>query len=164
MAEDGLDHPEISTDTGDISTAAYVISAAGSAEPVIHSKHLGAGTIVCDVALPPNVAASVRKTRDDVLILSGGLVAPPGRPELGFRFGLPAGLVYACMAETMILALEGRLESFTLGRSIQLDRVAEIDRLGAKHGFVPAGLLEGETAIGEERMERVRQIAMQRAL
>jgi fatty aldehyde-generating acyl-ACP reductase len=163
MACAGLDRPKISTDMADISTARYIISVAGSAEPVIYPEHLAPGTIVCDVALPPNVAPSVRETRDDVLVLSGGLVAPPGKPEMGFSFGLGAGLVYACMAETMILALEGRFEPFTLGRSVKLDRVAEIDLLGAKHGFVPAGFYGDGTAIGKERLERVRQIARQRA-
>jgi hypothetical protein len=42
------------------------------------------------------------------------------------------------MAETMILALEGRYEHFSLGRDISLKQVDEMAQLAAKHGFRPA--------------------------
>ena len=37
---------------------------------------------------------------------------------------------YACMAETMILALEGRFENYSLGRDLTVSQVKEIARLG----------------------------------
>jgi predicted amino acid dehydrogenase len=39
------------------------------------------------------------------------------------------------MAETMVLALEGRRESYSLGKDVQLERVHEIAQLARKHGF-----------------------------
>jgi predicted amino acid dehydrogenase len=39
------------------------------------------------------------------------------------------------MAETMALALEGRLENFSLGDDINPSKVDEIGRIGRKHGF-----------------------------
>jgi predicted amino acid dehydrogenase len=39
------------------------------------------------------------------------------------------------MAETMILALDGRYESYSLGKHVQIERVREIARLARKHGF-----------------------------
>jgi hypothetical protein len=39
-----------------------------------------------------------------------------GAVEFGFDFGFPSGRAYGCVAETMILVLEGRYESFSLGQ------------------------------------------------
>lgn len=38
--------------------------------------------------------------------------------------GLPKGIAYACLAETIVLALEGRFENFTLGRNIEWEKSA----------------------------------------
>jgi hypothetical protein len=84
------------------------------------------------------------------------MVEVPGPVDFGFDFGFPPGRAYACMAETMILALEGRYESFTLGKKIQLERVEEIARLGAKHGFKLAGFRSFERVMTEEQIMRIR--------
>ena len=60
----------------------------------------------------------------------------PGEPDFGFGFGLPPGKVYACMAETMVLALEGRYESYSLGKQVRVEQVREIAQLARKHGFI----------------------------
>jgi predicted amino acid dehydrogenase len=39
------------------------------------------------------------------------------------------------MAETMALALEGRLENFSLGDNISPAKIEEIGQIGRKHGF-----------------------------
>jgi len=64
-------------------------------------------------------------------------------------------MVYACMAETMALALEGRLESFTLGRHITLAQVEEIEAMAHKHGFRLAGFRSFEREVTSEHIERV---------
>ena len=48
----------------------------------------------------------VEKSRDDVLVIDGGMVEVPGKVDFHFDFGFPPGKAYACMAETMILVLE----------------------------------------------------------
>jgi len=63
------------------------------------------------------------------------------------------------MAETMILALEGRFESFTLGRELTLSQVDEISRLADKHGFKLAGFRSFERALTEEQIMAVRRNA-----
>ena len=163
MAEQGLGRPEFTTDITELRKADLVITAAGSPRPVVGPEHLGPGAVVCDVALPPNVSPEVRQKRPDVLVLDGGLTRVPGTPRLGFNFGLPAGLVYACMAETMILALEKRYESFTLGRNIELAQVEAIDRLAAKHGFGPVGLTYRGHPVSEQDLDAVRRHVARRS-
>jgi hypothetical protein len=49
--------------------------------------------------------------------------------------GLPPNVIYACLAETIVLALEGRFEVFTVGRDTEWEKVKEIYKLGLKHGM-----------------------------
>ena len=114
---------------------------------------------MCDVARPRNVAASVAQLRDDVFVFEGGVISVPGDVDFGFNFGFPPKTSYACMAETMILALENRYENFSLGRDLDVDRVEEIQALAKKHGFRLAGLRSFERAVTDEYIERVRENA-----
>jgi predicted amino acid dehydrogenase len=124
-----------STRVEDIREAHLVLSATSAARPIIEPQHLKQGVVVCDVALPSDVSRQVVRERDDVLLIEGGRVDVPGEVDFGFDFGLPPGQAYACMAEAMVLALEERYESYSLGRQIRAEQVREIARLARKHGF-----------------------------
>ena len=126
---------------------------------VIDPEHLKRGAVVCDVARPRDVARRVVEERDDVLVIDGGMVAVPGLVDFGFDFGFPPGMAYACMVETMILALEGRYESYTLGKDITLAQVEDIASLAAKHGFSVGGFRCFEQPVTDEQIERIKENA-----
>ena len=73
--------------------------------------------------------------------------------------GLPDGVVFACLAETIVLALDGRYENFTVGRNIEWEKVKEIYRLGLKHGMRLATISGVNGPYTEEDFERVRTAA-----
>lgn len=151
---------EIATDMTPLREADLILTVTSALESVIEPRHLRPGAVVCDVARPRDVAAQVAAARDDVLVIDGGMVQVPGdQVALNFDFGFPPGLVYACMAETMALALEGRLESFTLGRQITVGQVQEIEAMADKHGFRLAGFRSFERAVTAEQIERVSEKA-----
>jgi predicted amino acid dehydrogenase len=135
VREAGVRLVRTSTHIEDICGADVVLSATSAAKPVIQPEHLKCGAVVCDVASPSDVSPRVAPERDDVLIIGGGVVDVPGEPDFGFDFGLPPGQAYACMAETMVLALEGRYESYSLGKQVRVEHVREIAQLARKHGF-----------------------------
>ncbi|AEG58550.1 shikimate 5-dehydrogenase [Desulforamulus ruminis] len=141
-------------------TADLVITVTSSADAIIEPEDLKAGAVICDVARPRDVSRRVVEKRDDVLVIEGGLVEVPGDVNFNFNFGFPPRTAYACMAETMILALEGRLESYTLGRDLTLKQVEEMHKLGRKHGFKLAGWRSFEKPVTEEEIHRIRQKAM----
>jgi fatty aldehyde-generating acyl-ACP reductase len=153
------------TDCAAVQEADVVVAVTSSIVPVIEPRHLRPGAIVLDVARPRNVSRRVAAEREDVLVIEGGMVAVPG-PEMdfGFDFGFPPRMAYACMAEAMILALEGRYESYTLGRDISIDQVLEIEALGAKHGFRLGGFRSFERAVTDREIERVRRVARSRSI
>jgi hypothetical protein len=76
------------------------------------------------------------------------------------NIGLPDGVVYACLAETIVLALEGRYENFTVGRSIDWSKVKEIYRLGLKHGMKLATISGVNGPFSDEDFARVRAAAL----
>jgi len=158
-ASHGID-VTISTDVAEACKQADIVVAVTSAiDTIVEPEWLRPGAIVCDVARPRNVSRRVAETRSDVLVFEGGVVKVPGDVEFGLDFGFPPGTSYACMAETMILALEGRYEGFSLGRNLSVEQVDEIAGLAEKHGFRLAGLRSFERAITPEWMAKVKENA-----
>jgi predicted amino acid dehydrogenase len=150
------------TNLQDIRGADIVLCVASSTDPIIEPELLQAGAVVCDVARPRNVSRRVANERDDVLVIEGGVVEVPGEVDFGFDFGFPPGQAYACMAETMLLALEGRYECYSVGREIALDRVEEMVHLARKHGFKLAGFRSFERVLKDRDIGRIRESAYAR--
>ena len=128
-----------------VAAADLVITTTSAPDALFTAEELRPGSVVADVSVPKNIS-KVEHSRDDVTVVDGGRVKLPGKPEFSVDIGLSRGVVYACMAETMVLALEGRLENFSLGDNIDPAKVDEIGRIGRKHGF---DVWLGESA-GEE--------------
>jgi predicted amino acid dehydrogenase len=142
--------------------ADIVLAVTSSTTPIVQPEYLRPGAVVCDVARPRNVSRRVAEQRDDVLVIEGGVVEVPGEAEFGFDFGFPPGQAYACMAETMLLAMEERYECYSIGREISLDRVDEIGRLASKHGFRLSGFRSFERVLTEGDIDRIRENARRR--
>lgn len=86
----------------------------------------------------------------------------PGPVGFHFNFGFPPGKVYACMAETITLALEGRFEDYTLGKEIARQHVDEITTLATRHGFRLSGFRSFEQETTADQIEAVRQHALRK--
>lgn len=141
-----------------------IITVTSSESDVIMPDHLKPGAVVCDVARPRDVSVRVSKERPDVLVIEGGVVQVPGNVEFNFRFGFPDGMAYACMSETMMLALEDRPESFTLGKDVSVQQVEETTAMAHKHGFKLAGFRAFERAVDKGDIERARAARASAAL
>lgn len=145
-----------STRIEDIQEADAIITVTSSADAVVEPAHLRPGAIVCDVARPRDVSVRVAKERPDVLVIEGGVISVPGDVEFGINFGFPPKTAYACMSETMLLALEGRAENYTLGKDVSEEQVKEMWQLAEKHGFKLAGFRSFERAVDEGQIERAK--------
>ncbi len=136
-----------------------VLTVSSATGVLVEPEDFRPGAVVCDVARPRNVSAAVYEHRDDVLVIDGGVIRVPGAVDFGFSFGFPPQMAEACMAETMILAMEGRYESFTLGGDIEVDKVRQIQVLATKHGFKVEGFRRFERAIPDFEVEQIYQRA-----
>ena len=153
---------QLSTNMQDIQRADMVLTVTNAIDSVIEPHHLKSGTVVCDVARPRDVSRWVVEKRDDVLVIDGGMVSVPGPVNFNFDFGFPPGKAYACMAETIILALEGHYKSYTLGKDITLEQVEVMDRMATKHGFRVSGFRCFELAVTDEKIDQIKQISYQK--
>jgi len=149
----------VSTSMDVLKEAQLILTVTSSIHDVIRPEHLQPGSVVCDVARPRDVSAMVAAVRDDILVIDGGMVDVPGPVDFHFNFGFPAGKAYACMAETIALALEGRFEDYTLGKHLTRERVQEISDIAKKHGFRLSGFRSFEREVTPEQIEVVRQNA-----
>ena len=153
-----------------VQRAQLILTATSSTSDIIQPEDLQTGAIVCEVSLPHDVSRRVSQERPDVLVIEGGNMRMPGRPfiervrEPGTPFDLnvPEGTALACMSETMVLALENRLESYTLGRGIDLHKVIEIQAMAERCGFRLAGMRAFDTAITPESIEAIKRAAQER--
>jgi hypothetical protein len=149
----------VSTKMDILKEAQLILTVTSSIHDVIHPGHLQPGSVVCDVARPRDVSAMVAAVRNDILVIDGGMVDIPGAVNFNFNFGFPEGKAYACMAETIALALEGRFEDYTVGKDITLERVKDITEIAARHGFRMSGFRSFEREVTHEQIEAVRQNA-----
>jgi predicted amino acid dehydrogenase len=156
-------HPQvnlkISTEMKDLRQAQLILTVTSAIEAIIRPEHIRSGAVICDVARPRDVARQVAQTRQDVLVIDGGMVDVPGPVDFHFNFGFPPGKAYACMAETMALTLEGRFADYTVGKDIQLSRVLEIEQIASRHGFCSNGFRSFEQPVTLEQIQKVRENA-----
>lgn len=157
--ENGEGEVETTTYLAKIKEADALVAVSSAVDAVIEPEMLKPGAVVCDVARPRDVSASVVKKRSDVLVIDGGVVSVPGSFHSTFKFGLPSGKALACMAETMILTLEERYEYFTLGKEITPEKVEEIRKLALKHGFQLGGFRSFEKELSMVKIEEIKQNA-----
>jgi fatty aldehyde-generating acyl-ACP reductase len=150
----------VSTSMEVLTRADLILTVTSAVHDVIRPEHLKSGSVVCDVARPRDVSAMVAAARDDILVIDGGMVDVPGPVDFHFNFGFPPGKAYACMAETIALALEGRFEDYTLGKDISRARVDEISAIARKHGFRLSGFRSFEKEVTQETIEAIRRNAL----
>jgi predicted amino acid dehydrogenase len=139
--------------------ADLIIAVTSALHGVIQPGDLRPGSVVCDVARPRDVSAMLAGTRDDILVIDGGVVDVPGPVDFHFNFGFPPGKAFACMAETIALALEGRFVDYTIGKEISRAQVDEITAIAEKHGFRLSGFRSFEREVTADQIEKVREAA-----
>lgn len=128
---------------------------ASSVGGLVDPSALRPGSIVVDVALPRD-AAEPPAPGSDVLVIDGGLVSASDDVQVGDgSLPAPAQQLNGCLAETIVLALEGRTESFSLGRDLDLERVRTIGSLAARHGFHPTPLASFGRTVHDDDVERL---------
>ncbi len=136
-----------------------VTATSGAGKKVIDIMKVKPGCVITDVARPLDLSAEDVAKRPDVLVIESGEIELPGNPEMK-DIGLPNKVAYACLAETIVLALEGRYENFTIGRNIEWEKVREIYRLGLKHGMKLAAISGVNGVYTDEQIQEVKERAM----
>jgi predicted amino acid dehydrogenase len=144
----------------DIADMDMVVTAtSGAGRKVLDIMSVKPGCVITDVARPLDLPPAEVAKRPDVLVIESGEIQLPGDVSMK-NIGLPKGVAYACLAETIVLALEGRFENYTVGRNIEWERVREIYRLGRKHGMKLAAISGINGPFSDADIRRVRRLAL----
>jgi len=150
--------------------ARLILTATSSTQDVVEPEDLLPGAVICELSLPHDVSRRIASERPDVLVTEGGNMVVPGAPRFErvrepgteFDLNLPPRTALACMSETMILALENRIEPYTLGRGIELEKVVEIQAMADRCGFKLAAMRAFDAAITPEKIAAIRAAARAR--
>ena len=137
-----------------------VTATSGAGKRVLDIMDVKPGCVITDVARPLDLSAEDVAKRPDVLVVESGEIELPGDDVRMRDIGLPDGVAYACLAETVALALEGRYETFTVGRAIEWEKVKEIYQLGLRHGMRLAAVSGVNGVYTDKDFARVRQLAL----
>jgi acetylornithine/succinyldiaminopimelate/putrescine aminotransferase/predicted amino acid dehydrogenase len=127
---------EVGSDPSLCHGARLIAAVSNQASGVLFPEHLCEGPIVInDLSVPSDVDPSVARERPEARVIRGGVVRTPRNPT--FRVPgvpLPAGEMYACMAETVLMGFEGHEGHGSLGR-LTPERVRATLEMASRHGF-----------------------------
>lgn len=126
----------VSLNIDDVKRADIVVLLTSAPDSLLHAHHLKRGAVVLDDTQPRNTHPDILKHRPDLTVIDGGLVSVPSL-KLRNHIGLPQGLSYACLAETMLLAQAGHQGHFSIGNPTltQADYISEIAHRFSSLGF-----------------------------
>jgi len=113
--------------------ADLIVSTTNTTKELLEEKKLRSNSTIIDVSKPSAIRRNIK--RRDITIIEGGLVRLPHDVDIGINFDCPKNVVFACMAEPMILDLEGKYENYSIGENIPLEKIEQILNLGTKWGF-----------------------------
>ena len=155
----------ISTDVDSHSPNSDLIitTTSGQGKTILDIMKVKPGCVICDVSRPFDISEKEAVRRPDVLVIASGEVQLPGKElNIGIDMGLEGNIVYACLAETALLAMEGKFESFTLSRNINYEKVIEIDRFAKEHGVRLSQIMGHNGFITDEEFNLCREHAVKK--
>jgi predicted amino acid dehydrogenase len=133
-------HFHLTTDPTPVwSEADVVVTSTSAVGLLVDPNALARGAIVCDVSRPINVPRVVIQQRPDVTFIEGGVMVPPPPFDTGVDLGIGRDRTYACLAETMIVALESATNRCTVGQHIDLAKMRWFEAASERAGFSVAG-------------------------
>lgn len=137
-----------------------VTATSGMGKKILDITKVKPGCVITDVARPLDLSPEEVAKRPDVLVIESGEILLPGNPKMK-DIGLPPKVVYACLAETIVLALDRRFEVFTIGRDIEWEKVKSIYKMGLKHGMKLASISGVNGVYTDEDIAKVRDLALE---
>jgi predicted amino acid dehydrogenase len=86
-----------------------ITTTSGQGKSVLDIMKVKPGCVICDVSRPFDISEKDAIKRPDVLVIASGEVQLPGKDlKIEIDIGLEGNIVYACLAETALLAMEGQ--------------------------------------------------------
>lgn len=130
---------QVATELSALKSSDVVVLLTAAADSLLKGEHLKQGAQVLDGTQPRNSDRSLMFERPDVKIVDGGWVSIPGIELTVLTEDWPRGCSFACLAETMLLALDGQEQHFTIGNATA-DKALHLVELAKKYSRYGFGL------------------------
>jgi predicted amino acid dehydrogenase len=143
-------------------TDLIVTATSNQSGKILDMMQVKPGAVICDCSRPLDIGPEEAAKRPDVLVIESGEIHLPGELQFTGTIGLPYPSVYACLAETVLLTLEGRYEPFSLSKHLSLEKVKEIYRIGIKHGAKLSAICGPSGPLTEADIEACRALAREK--
>ncbi len=121
---------------------ARVVIGASTTGGILDPGALSPGCVLLDIAMPPTLRPGPRPP--GVRVLAGEAVALPAGWQRGFwghlyhvLAGYGPGQIFACLAEPMVMAIEGRERPFALGRRVESEDLRAFGEAAARLSLRP---------------------------
>ncbi|QEG38252.1 aminotransferase class III-fold pyridoxal phosphate-dependent enzyme [Roseimaritima ulvae] len=125
----------VATSAQMIGQADVVLCATNQIAASVSLESLNPNAIVCDVSIPGALLPVATDRYPNITIVDGGTVDLPHHECLRIPgFPLPSGRTYGCMAEGLLLGLEGRRHSPSVTPT-SVESAQRMAQIAAKHGF-----------------------------
>jgi acetylornithine/succinyldiaminopimelate/putrescine aminotransferase/predicted amino acid dehydrogenase len=136
--QERLPRADVDVDPAAIRNAQVVLAAANAPAPFLGPDLFAERAVVCDLSIPAALRPDVRTTRPDLTIMNGGIARLPFGESHGIPgLPLPPGQVYGCMAEALLLGLEG-VRDATFTGTLPAEHVYRLAAMARRHGFTLA--------------------------
>lgn len=105
-------------------------------------------SIICNLRQRELSSREVLSGDNGITLIESGVVQVPLQINFNKKFGFTVPrTIPAEVAETMILSMDGKKHSFSLGDEIRIEKVDEMMRMAQKHSFELVGYLSQNKAI-----------------
>lgn len=152
----------LSVELEDLRKCDVVAVMTSGARSSIKPEYISPGTFIYEDTQPRNITESIAGVmkKEGNLLVDGGFVYIPGY-SCGFNLRLPSRVAFACLAETLILALEGRMEDYSVGDA-EVNKAKEMSNLARKYGITLAFPTWNSKPILNNEIEWVKYLNLKR--
>lgn len=129
----------LSANLMDMKNCDIILVETSSTQATIGPEHILPGTIIFDGTQPKNISVEMGETMQNngSVVVDGGFAYIPGY-KCGFDLRLPENVSFACLTETMLLAMEGRFDDYSIGQRGDPKKAREMMELAKKHNVTVA--------------------------
>jgi fatty aldehyde-generating acyl-ACP reductase len=123
---------KVSAEMATIKKSNLITLLTASDQNLVSPEMLQPNAVILDGTQPRNTSPEVTRKRPDVTVIDGGILSIPGITLKNGSMGLPLNHYYACFSETLLWALEGQPEHFSIGNPT-LEQAEYMDKLAKKY-------------------------------
>ena len=105
-----------------------------------HLKSIKKEAFICDLSNDKKVTIELKKSRQDLFFVDGGILTLPTAVELGEDLEISSNRCSPSLVETILLTLEERWECFSLGKKLELEKMDRIKKLAEENNIQLTGV------------------------